>query len=116
MCKYAHMSQFLTRESMRHCPAVCLRHGFCSVFYLRRFATKSLNKPLIRRPVPAHLHVVITDNRTQNIWTELCTKYYTSITTGLHGSYTDCVIFFLKTVKITKKREVIRNTDFPVDK
>jgi len=62
------------------------RSTYCTDFIVRPFATKSLNKPPLRRPVPVRLHVVISDNTTQNIWTELCTKYYTIIKTHLHGS------------------------------
>jgi len=47
--------------------------------------------------VPFHLRVVISANSTQNIWTELCTKYYTRIKAALHGSDKDGnKILFLK--------------------
>jgi hypothetical protein len=44
---------------------------FVLYFIIRPFATKSLNNPLIKRPVPVHLHVVISDDSPQNIWTVL---------------------------------------------
>jgi len=65
--------------------------------------------------VPVHLHVVISDNSTRNIWTELCTKYYTRIKTVLHASDKDRVqILFFKNGVNYKKWKVLHNTGFPV--
>jgi hypothetical protein len=97
---------------MRRYPAEYSLHGFCLVFCYTPFCNKISNKSIIRRPVPLHLHVVISDNSTQNIWTELCTKYYTRIKTGLNVSDKDRIkslFFFSKMVQITKKRSTAQH-------
>lgn len=61
--------------------------------------------------MPVHLHVIISDNSTQNIWTELCTKYCTRIKTGLHGSDKDRIkiLFFENGANYKKKGSIAQH-------